>query len=288
MQDEVTARIAIALDAPLIQAEARRGERSRHPDALDFYFQDQNYLNQGLTAKYIALARRFFQQALALDPENIAALVGIANVELLDVTNFMVDDRGSRLAQVEATLIKVLSVAPRHAFAHLLLAGLQLFTNRATLAIRECEQALELDRNLAYAHAMLGFAKVFVGQGAESEAHIQQAFRLSPRDINAHRWMHLLGVVKLILGADTEAVECLRRSLEANRNFAIAHFQFAAALALVGSVEEARAAALAGFALDPDFTIRRTKGLALTSDRIFRAGSKRIREGMLIAGIPEE
>ena len=134
MQDEVTARIASALNAPLIEAEARRGERSLHPDALDFYFQGQNYLNQGLTPKYIALARRFFKQALALDPENIAALVGIANVELQDVTNFMVDDRGSRLAQVEATLIKVLSVAPRHAFAHLILAGLQLFTNRATLA----------------------------------------------------------------------------------------------------------------------------------------------------------
>ena len=288
MQDEVTARIASALNAPLIEAEARRGERSLHPDALDFYFQGQNYLNQGLTPKYIALARRFFKQALALDPENIAALVGIANVELQDVTNFMVDDRGSRLAQVEATLIKVLSVAPRHAFAHLILAGLQLFTNRATLAVRECEQALELDRNLAYAHAFLGFAKVFIGRGAESDAHIQQALHLSPRDINAHRWMHLLGVVKLILGADTEAVEWLRRSLEANRNYPFAHFQFAAALALVGSVEEARAAALAGFALDPGFTIRRTKGLSLSSEPVFRAGSKRIREGMLMAGIPEE
>jgi len=76
--------------------------------------------------------------------------------------------------------------------------------------------------------------------------------------------------------------------LEANRNFPIAHFQFAAALALVGLVEEARAAALAGFALDPGFTVRRTKGLSLSSDPIFRAGSKRIREGMLMAGIPEE
>ncbi|MBR1286831.1 winged helix-turn-helix domain-containing protein [Bradyrhizobium sp. AUGA SZCCT0177] len=289
MQDEVTARIAPALNAPLIEAEAQRGQRSLHPDALDFYFQGQHYLNQGVTPKYIALARRFFEQALALDPENIAALVGIANVELQDVTNFMVDDdRGSRLAQVEATLIKVLSAAPRHAFAHLILAGLQLFTNRATLAVRECEQALELDRNLAYAHAFLGFAKVFIGRGAESEAHIQQALHLSPRDINAHRWMYLLGVVKLILGVDTEAVEWLRRSLEANRNYPFAHFQFAAALALVGSVEEARAAALAGFALDPDFTIRRTRGLSLSSDPIFRAGSNRIRQGMLMAGIPDE
>ena len=217
MQDEVTARIAIALDAPLIEAEARRGERSLHPDALDLFFQGQNFLNQGLTPKYVALARQFFKQALALDPENNAALVGMANVELIDVANFMVDDRGSRLAQAEAALIKVLSVAPRHAVAHLILAGLQLFTKRATLAIRECEQALELDRNLAYAHAMLGFVKVFIGQGAESEAHIQQAFRLSPRDINAFRWMHLLGVVKLILGADTEAVEWLRRSASAGQ-----------------------------------------------------------------------
>jgi tetratricopeptide (TPR) repeat protein len=200
----------------------------------------------------------------------------------------MVDDRGARLADVEAMLIDVLSAAPRHARARGLLAGLHLFTRRAALAIRECEHALEFDRNLSDAHAFLGFAKVFVGRGAESEAHIQQAFRLSPRDVNAFRWMHLLGVVKLILGADTEAVEWLRRSVEANRNFPIAHFQFAAALALVGSVEEARAAALAGFALDPNFTIRRTRGLALSLDPTFRAGSKRIREGMLMAGIPDE
>ena len=287
MQDEVSARIANALNAQLIEAEARRAERSPHPDALDLYFQGRHFLNKGFTSKYVALARRFFEQALALDPENIEALVGIANIELLGVTAFMVDDRGSRLAQAEATLIKVLSMAPRHAVAHLTLAALQLFTKRATLAIRECEQALELDRNLADAHALLGFAKVFIGRGAESEAHIQQAFRLSPRDIKSFRWMHKLGVVKLILGEDNEAVEWLRRSLEANRNFPIAHFQFAAALALVGSVDEARVAALAGVALDPDFTIRRTKGFSLSSDPIFRAGSNRIREGMLMAGIPE-
>jgi hypothetical protein len=75
--------------------------------------------------------------------------------------------------------------------------------------------------------------------------------------------MHLLGVVKLILGADTEAVDWLRRCLEANRNHTIGHFQLAAALALVGSLDEARAAVHAGLALDPGFTIRRTRGLIL-------------------------
>lgn len=288
MQDEVTARIANALDAQLVQAEAQRAERSRHPDALDLCFQGRYFLNQGLTTKYLSHARSSFERALALDPENIEALVGIAMIETTTVTNFMLDDRGTRLAQAEANLIKVLSMAPHHARAHGVLAALQAFTNRGAQAIGEFERALELDRNLADAHALLGFSKVFSGRGAESEAHIRHALRLSPRDINAFRWMHLLGVVKMILGADTEAVEWLRRSLEANRNFPIAHFQFAAALALAGSLDEARAAARAGFAFDPDFTIRRTKGLALSNDPTFRAGSKRIRDGMLMAGIPEE
>jgi tetratricopeptide (TPR) repeat protein len=99
--------------------------------------------------------------------------------------------------------------------------------------------------------------------------------------------MHYLGAAKLVLGADAEAVVWLRRSLEANRNYPIAHFQLAAALALLGSPEEARAAAQAGLALDPTFTIRRMRG-RMSDDPTFRAGSERVGKGMVMAGVPEE
>src|SRR5216684_458391 len=39
MQDEIVSRLANPLDAELIAAEARRAERSRHPDATDLNFQ---------------------------------------------------------------------------------------------------------------------------------------------------------------------------------------------------------------------------------------------------------
>ncbi len=100
--------------------------------------------------------------------------------------------------------------------------------------------------------------------------------------------MHCLGVAKLILGGDDEAVLWLRRSLEANRNYPIVHFQLAAALALLGSLEEARAAVRAGLALDPTFTIRRMRGIVLSVDPTFRSGSRRVRDGMRLAGVPEE
>jgi tetratricopeptide (TPR) repeat protein len=133
---------------------------------------------------------------------------------------------------------------------------------------------------------MIGWAKVLIGRGAEAEAHIQDAFRLSPRDTSAFRWMHFAGFTKLLLGADAEAVAWLRRSLEANRNYPLAHFHLAAALALLGSLEEARDAVRAGLALDPTFTIRRTGGRT-SDDPTFRAGVKRVHEGMRIAGVPE-
>src|SRR6202162_3920390 len=77
MQDEIVARLANALDAELIAAEARRAERSPHPDAMDLVFQGSSWHNKGLTPDCMARARSFFERAAALDPENVEAMVGL-------------------------------------------------------------------------------------------------------------------------------------------------------------------------------------------------------------------
>jgi TolB-like protein len=287
MQDEIVSSLANALNAQLIEAEARRAERSLHPDAMDLCFQGNSCWNKGMTPEHMAQARGFFERALTLDPGNIEALVGIAAVDMISAAFFIVDDRDARFAAAEATLIKALSMSPHHARAHMFLGSAQVLTKRAAQGIRECERALALDRNLADAHGSIGCAKVFVGRAEETEAHIQEAFRLSPRDTGAFRWMHWAGFAKLHLGADAEAVAWLRRCLEANRNYPIAHFLLAAALALLGQLEEARDAVRAGLALHPTFTIRRTRG-RMSDDPTYVAGSKHIREGMRMAGVPEE
>ncbi|MEH2500281.1 TolB-like protein/class 3 adenylate cyclase/Tfp pilus assembly protein PilF [Bradyrhizobium sp. AZCC 1678] len=286
MQDEIVCRLANTLNAQLIEAEARRAARSLHPDAIDLSFQGNCCFNKGFTAEHMAQAREFYERALVLDPENTEALVGIAAVDAASAAFFIFSDREARFAAAEAALIKALSISPQHARAHMYLGAVQCSTKRAAQGIRECERALALDRNLADAHGIIGSAKVLIGRGTEAEGHIEEAFRLSPRDPIAFRWMFYAGLTKLILGADVEAVAWLRRCLEANRNYPIAHFQLAAALALLGSMEEARAAAKAGFELDPTFNIRRTRG-RISDDPTFVAGSKRVREGMRLAGVPE-
>ena len=287
MQDEIVSRLANALDAQLVEAEAQRAERSQHPDATDLYFQGRAWANKGMTPEYMAQAMGFFKRALTLDPGNIEAIVGTAHIDTIAATNFFTDERAALLASVEAALTKVLSVAPRHALAHMLLGVVQIQTNRATQGIAECQQALALDRNLADAHGCIGMAKIFMGCAGDTEAHIQEALRLSPRDIFASRWMVFVGYAKMQLGADAEAVTWLRRSIEANRNFPSAHFYLAAILAQLGSLAEAQAAGKAGLALIPDFTIRRFRANAPSVNPVYLAGRERVYEGMRMAGLPE-
>ena len=235
MQDEIVSRLANTLNAQLIVAEARRSERSFHPDALDLYFQGMALFNKRWTTAYMTQAQSFFERALKIEPDNVDALVGIAAFDQASATLFLADNPDERLAAAEAALVKALSLDPQHASAHMFLGIVQLATNRAAQGIAECEHALALNRNLAEARAVVGVAKVFVGRAAETEAHIHEALRLSPRDEGAHRWMSWVGFAKLHLRADAEAVEWLRQCLKANPNYPVAHFELLLRLRISGS-----------------------------------------------------
>jgi TolB-like protein len=233
MQDEIVARLANQLGTELVAAEARRSERAPSPDSMDLYFQGMLHSNRGSNPEYIAQARGFFRRALALDPANIEALVGMATADARTASYLMTDERATHLAAAEETLTNV-SLVPNHAIAHCLLGLVQIYSKRATQGIAECERALALDRNLAVAHAQIGFAKYATGRGEETETHVLEALRLSPRDTAANVWMVWVGNAKSQIGANEEAIAWISRAIEANRNLPAEHFFLAAALAAVG------------------------------------------------------
>ncbi|WGR70282.1 MULTISPECIES: adenylate/guanylate cyclase domain-containing protein [unclassified Bradyrhizobium] len=287
MQDEIVSRLANALNAQLIAAEARRAERSLHPSALDLYFQGMARWNKGWTPAHLAQAGSFFERALELDPDNVEALVGIAAIDIANAGINFTDNPDALYAAAETALNKALSLAPQYALAHAFLGCVLFCTKRGTEGIAECEHALALNPNLAEAHAFIGVAKYFIGRAEETEAHIYEAIRLSPRDEGAHRWMFWVGFSKLMLGADAEAVVWFRRSLNDNSNFPIAYFELAAALAHLGKLDEARGAVKKGLALNPTFTIRRLKAIPFSDDSTFREQGRRVIQGMRMAGVPE-
>ena len=287
MQDEIIARLARQLGTQLIGAEARRSERAPDPDSMDLYFQAMARLNKGYTPDHLLQARDFFERALTLDPGNIEASVWGAYVDTLKASLYAGDDRAMLLAAAEAALTTALSLAPEHAGAHLFLGLVQIQTNRAVQGITTCERALALDRNLAPAHAMIGLAKYRIGRSEETEAHIEEALRLSPRDPFCAAWLSIAGDAKLFLGSDEEAVARLDSALALNRNNPYTNFLLAAALAHLGRLEEARAAVQVGLALNRDFTLRRYRAGAASDNPTFLAQRERVVAGLRKAGVPE-
>ena len=144
--------------------------------------------------------------------------------------------------------------------------------------------------NLATAHSLIGFGKILLGRAEETEAHVAEALRHSPRDTTAYVWMTHVAFAKVYLGSYEEAVTWFRRAIEANRNYPAANLHLAAALAQLGRFDEADSAVKAGLALNPAFSVSRARAAwtARSDDPTFLARLEPIFEGLRKAGVPEE
>jgi TolB-like protein len=290
MQDEIVSRLANALNAQLVAAEARRAEQAPNPNSMDLLFQGWAWFNKGRTPDNVAQARSYFDRALTADPNNVDALFGSAAVDMIEGANSFVSDPMAAFAASEAKLTKALSSVPDNARGHQMLGFVKILTKRAVEGIAECEHALELDRNLANAHSVIGNGKIYIGHAEETEAHVVEALRLSPRDTLSYIWMGIAGAAKNRLGSYEQAVAWYRRAIEANQNYPLGYFGLAAALAQLNRLDPARSAVKAGLALNPKFSISRARALwtAIADDPTYLAGLDPILEGMRKAGVPEQ
>jgi TolB-like protein/class 3 adenylate cyclase len=289
MQDEIVARLAGALNAQLVAAEARRAGQAPSPDSIDLLFQGWAWFNKGRTPDNVAQARSYFDRGLTADPDNVDALFGSAAVDMIEGANSFVTDPMAAFAAAEAKLTKALSSVPDLARGHQMLGFVKILTKRAVEGIAECEHALELDRNLANAHSVIGNGKIYIGHAEETEAHVVEALRLSPRDTLSYIWMGIAGAAKNRLGSYEQAVAWYRRAVEANQNYPLGYFGLAAALAQLNRLDQARSAVKAGLALNPNFSISRARALwtAIADDPTYLAQLEPILDGMRKAGLPE-
>jgi TolB-like protein/class 3 adenylate cyclase/Tfp pilus assembly protein PilF len=288
MQDEIVARLANQLAVELMGSEARRSERAPAPDSFDLFLQGASWSHRGPTPENLARAQSFLERALALDPDNVEALVKMSMVDFQHAEFLYSKDRAARLAAAEKASVKALRLAPEHAHAHFSLALVLCVTNRAKAAIAECEHALALDPNLAGAHGAIGAFKAHVGREEETESHVQEALRLSPRDGSVFLWLMFVGGANINLGRYEEAIVWLNRSIEANRNNPLCHFHLAGTYALLGRLEEARAAARTGLDLNPDFTVARFRTSPSSDDARYAAAHELFADALRAAGVPEK
>ena len=150
--------------------------------------------------------------------------------------------------------------------------------------MEELERALAIDPNLARARGFFGLAHVYVGRAEETERHVVEALRLSPRDPLIHLWLMFAGFAKTLLGRWEEALSWLRKSIDANPNNPWANFYLSICLAHLGRLDEARAT---GLAVNLKFSIKRLRAFGESDNAVFLAQRERMIEAMRMAGAPD-
>jgi len=173
---------------------------------------------------------------------------------------------------------KALELNSANASAHALLCSVYTFQNQYQLAIREAEQAIDLNPNDAYTYNQLGWVLLWSGQVEKAIDALELSLRLdreSPRSV----WFHL-GMGYYIEGQYKKALDILEKGVVRKPDFAGLYIMLSATYARLGRQEEAVRAAKTLRELDPFFDVE-TFGTALRNE----AHRKAIVEGLRAAGL---
>lgn len=284
-QDVLVAQVGRALGVRLLEAatQARSGQPA---DAVDLVMRGQALLNRPFARDNHAQARPLFERALGLDPANVDARLGLAEVLVDGVLNGWTTERTADLDTAEQAIASVLQGDPTHPFAHYLRGETLRARSRYAEALAAFDRVLTLNPSFARAYAYRGLIQIFLGRAEETERDIAAAIRLSPKDPLLGAWLARDGLAKLHLGQDQEAIEPLRRAAAVNPLFDFPHLYLACAFARLGRDVEARASLAEFLRLRPGYTLARYRSLTST-DPTFLAQRARIYEGLRRAGLPE-
>jgi adenylate cyclase len=181
LQNEITHRIAVALNLEMVGREAARP--TAHPDKLDYILRGRGAHARPPSRDNRAEAISLFERALALDQQSVAAQSYLATALAARVEGNMTDTAAADLTRAKALAGNALAASPGSPLAHYakgqVLRALQSRTDDAIIW-------LERARNATPAHpdirANLASAYAFKGEAARAAAEFAETRSLSGDD----------------------------------------------------------------------------------------------------------
>ena len=289
LQNEVTARIAGALNLALIRAESQRAEREHadNPDAVDLAMRGWAAFYRPRSPQQLAEARMLFEQALRINPQSPQALHGLARTLVSEATSRYSATPAADLMRADEAVGRVLWNSPDDALAHDTKGQILRARKQFEQSIAEHETAINLDRNLANAYAAGGLTKLFAGRAEQTFGPVETAIRLSPRDPLLSNWLYYICHAHTHLGHDDEAIDWCGKSIATNPLW-YAYIDLISAYGWKGQKDDARAAVAELNKLVPNYTVKKWANEDYSSNPVFVAQYQRIVEGLRKAGLPEE
>jgi adenylate cyclase len=257
LQDRISAEVVTAIAAPLRENELARALR-KPPSSLTAY----DLVLKGLDALR-TLERESFergvgllQQAAAADRGYALPLSYLAVAVIIRLAQAWSEDPvgDGRIAATQAE--GALRLDPRDALAMTARSYAAGYVDRDLDAARHLsDRAVETSPSLALAWTIGAVVRCWTDEGEAAVAWGEHGTRLARLDPFVWFHEHVLGQAYWVAGRHAEAVQWTRRSLSAESRHRPAWRVLIAALAAMGEVAEARAAAERLMALEPGFQV---------------------------------
>jgi tetratricopeptide (TPR) repeat protein len=227
-------------------------------------------------AELSAEAQRWFLAALARDPHNIEALVGLAGTCQYLVSNPWWGDPQAVAAASDLgreAIEVALELAPKHPFAKFIQGQLYSAAGQLEEADHVFLQALAIDDALAIAHGYAGYNAALLGRAWETSPAVERAMRLDATERRHSIFLFYAGFAELLLGRTEAAIGLLRKSLERNPSCGSTQLSLMAALSLIGQHSQALSTAETFRRQHPDYPARsfRRVWLSRSTSPVYRA-----------------
>jgi len=288
VQDEITGRIAVALDAEIIGAETARP--TERPDALDLILRGRAAFLKPLSRDTFDEAVGYFERALALDPGSVAARALLAGSLAGRVLEGMTDTRAADLERAEELARGATAASPRTPLGHGARGQVLRAQNHYKDAIPEYEAVIAFNRNAVGAISALADCKLHAGPIEEVVPLQEQALRLSPRDPLISNMYGRIGIAYLLQSHTDEAIVWLEKARDANPARSFPYAGLASGHALKGDIERASAELAEARRLNNDFfrSLARIKARYSEVPQMHALFEATYLEGLRKAGAPEE
>lgn len=242
IQTEITQRISRDLHILLLQAACRRTLIDVGPEVDECLSRAATALKGELRSEPSAEAQQWFLAALARDPRNTEALSGLAKTcQFLVSQPWWGEARAVAFAfDLGREALEIASeFAPRDPGARCVRGMLYSAAGELEEASAAFAQALTIDPELASAHAFAGYNSAFLGHAEDTLPAVQLAMRHDQSDRRHSIFFFFAGFAELLLGRTEAATGLLQKSLERNPTYGAAGLFLAAALHLLGRMNEA-------------------------------------------------
>jgi len=249
VQDQITEAVTIAIIPAIAEAEQRRAVR-KSPGSLDAWAAYQRglwHFNK-VSAEDNALARKFFQQAVDLDPSFAGGYKGLCAV---DINEADYEGRGfsETLRSAEALARRAIALDGADPEARSLLSNALRRRGDYEGGLAEAERALTISPNMAGAHSAKGASLISAGRSKEGVAALERSIRLDPRR-SAVRF-NQIALALYFTGEYDAAVDAANRAIRSSPNYPNSYRWLAAALGQLGRIEEAKQALENAIAIAP-------------------------------------